>query len=53
MKKIVLLMALLAAFASVNMPTLGKVLGFGPTVAYAQGDQGEDEDPGDQGEDQP
>jgi len=45
-----MLVALLASIASVtSMPILGKVLG--PTVAYAQGDQGEDENPGDQGED--
>src|SRR5215471_10284150 len=44
MKKI-LLMALLAAFVSgTTMPTLTKVLGFGSAAAYAQDDQGENND---------
>jgi hypothetical protein len=49
MIKRLFLIALLAAFASAaTMPTLGKVLGFSSTAAYAQdegnNDQGEDLD---------
>ena len=44
MKKI-LLMALLAAFVSgTTTPTLTNVLGFGSEAAYAQDDQGENND---------
>jgi hypothetical protein len=30
------------------MPTIGKVLGFGHTAAYAQNDQGDDNNQGDE-----
>jgi hypothetical protein len=44
MKKL-LLIALLATFVSAtNTPMIAKVLGFGATAAYAQGDQGENVD---------
>jgi hypothetical protein len=48
MKKLLLLALLAAAVSATTMPTLGKVLGFSATAAYAQDDndddQGEDND---------
>ena len=51
MKKL-LLVALLAAVASATtMPTLGKVLGFSATAAYAGDEQGDDNNQGDDNDD--
>jgi hypothetical protein len=45
MMKKMLLIALLAAFTSVTTaPFVSKVMGFGPGTAYAQDDQGDDND---------
>jgi hypothetical protein len=46
LQKLLLIALLAAAVSATTMPTIGKVLGFGHTAAFAQ-----DEDPGDQGED--
>ena len=44
-QKLMLLALLAAAVSATTAPTLGKVLGFGHSVAYAgQGDQGDDND---------
>jgi hypothetical protein len=49
-QKLLLIALLAAAVSATTMPTLGKVLGFGHSVAYAHGNgQGQDDD--DQGDD--
>jgi len=46
MQKLLLIALLAAAVSATTMPTIGKVLGFGHAVAYAQNDddQGENDD---------
>jgi hypothetical protein len=56
LQKMLLIALLAAAVSATTMPTLGKVIGFGHSAAYAQdqgGDNQGDDDPGaDEGGDQ-
>ena len=52
LQKLLLIALLAAAVSATTMPTLGKVLGFGHTVAFAQDSQGDDDDQGEDNNDQ-
>jgi hypothetical protein len=48
LQKLLMLALLAAAVSATTAPTLGKVLGFGHSAAYAQDSQGDDDAQGDE-----
>jgi hypothetical protein len=48
LQKLLMLALLAAAVSATTAPTIGKVLGFGHTAAFAQNSQGDDNNQGNQ-----